>query len=94
LDEHPDSLDDGLFHSIGGCNPGDYKWRNLAGSYHYGGGCNFSYADGHSEIKKWKEATTKLPVKLIPFGTQYPGNYAVPSSEDYAWLHDRLPYQN
>lgn len=92
VDEHPDSLDDGLFHSIGGCNPGDYKWRNLPGSHHYGGGCNFSYADGHSEIRRWKEARTKLPVKMIPFGTQFPGNYAVPGSEDYAWLQDRLPY--
>ncbi|NOS72762.1 MAG: prepilin-type N-terminal cleavage/methylation domain-containing protein [Verrucomicrobia bacterium] len=92
VDEHPDSLDDGLFHSLGGCNPGDYKWRNLPGSHHYGGGCNFSYADGHSAIKKWTEEKTKLPVKKISFLTQFGGPYPVPSSADYRWLHDQLPY--
>jgi prepilin-type N-terminal cleavage/methylation domain-containing protein/prepilin-type processing-associated H-X9-DG protein len=89
LDEHPDSIDDALFVTrVGGSPPSAY-WANIPASYHYGGGANISFADGHSEIHKWKDkARTCLPVIL-----QTQNNKPVPGSPDYVWLNDRIPYK-
>jgi prepilin-type N-terminal cleavage/methylation domain-containing protein/prepilin-type processing-associated H-X9-DG protein len=91
LDEHPGSIDDALFHSVGGCNAGTARFRNLPASYHYGGGCNFSFADGHSEIHKWREPETKRPVVqgVIEREVKCDRNRL----RDYNWLNDHLPYR-
>lgn len=89
VDEHPGSIDDAVFHSVGGANLANAEWRNLPASHHYGGGANFSFADGHSEIHKWKDPDTKKPVSK---GTVYK-NVKDRGSVDYEWLNDRLPYE-
>jgi prepilin-type N-terminal cleavage/methylation domain-containing protein/prepilin-type processing-associated H-X9-DG protein len=54
VDEHPDDIDDGYFlvnltgHAV---------WGNMPANYH-NGACGFSFADGHSEIKKWRDPDT------------------------------------
>jgi len=69
LDEHPDSINDGYFDD--NAEPDISKWaiqnwNDLPASYHNGAG-GFSFADGHSEIHKWKSyVCTILPVKLSP----------------------------
>ncbi len=82
VDEHPDSINDGFF-----CT--DMKPApNLAGavlpdcpaSYH-NGACGFAFADGHSEIKRWVDRRTKVPVKR---GDYQPGNQA--NNKDIEWL--------
>lgn len=90
LDEHPDSIDDALFHPAGGYSLPNARLRNIPASYHYGGGGNLSFADGHSEIHKWKDARTKP--KII--GTQQPTPSPQPSAgnEDCMWISDHLPY--
>jgi prepilin-type processing-associated H-X9-DG protein len=72
---------------IEGRPPASAEWRDLPAGLHYGGGANFSYADGHSEIKKWKDPNTKPPVKRIDLP-----NITDPQSEDYNWINDRCPY--
>ena len=54
LDEHPDDIDDGYFFVIL-----DKKgvWGNVPANYH-NGACGFSFADGHAEIKKWRDRDT------------------------------------
>jgi prepilin-type N-terminal cleavage/methylation domain-containing protein/prepilin-type processing-associated H-X9-DG protein len=49
VDEHPDSINDaGLF------NPyGPTEFLDIPATYH-NGACGFSFADGHSEIHKWR----------------------------------------
>ena len=47
LDEHPDSINDAYFIN----NPEQPNWQDIPASYH-NGACGFSFADGHSEIKK------------------------------------------
>jgi len=82
VDEHPDSINDGFF--CVNMNPAP----NLAGavlpdapaSYH-NGACGFAFADGHSEIKKWLDPRTKIPVKRTNFD---PGNQA--NNKDIEWL--------
>lgn len=92
LDEHPDSIDDAVFHSVCGADRSGAVWRNLPASYHYGGGANFSFADGHSEIHKWRDPRTKRPVQFSKTPDYTPG-IPVSGSEDYMWVNDRLPYQ-
>jgi prepilin-type N-terminal cleavage/methylation domain-containing protein/prepilin-type processing-associated H-X9-DG protein len=91
LDEHPGSIDDALFHSVAGCNAGTARFRNLPASYHYGGGCNFSFADGHSEIHKWLEPETKRPVVqgVVERNVKCDRNRL----RDYEWLNDHIPYR-
>jgi prepilin-type N-terminal cleavage/methylation domain-containing protein/prepilin-type processing-associated H-X9-DG protein len=67
LDEHPDSINDGYLKTDPHPNITDWnpeKWNDLPASYH-NGACGFSFADGHSEIHKWRSyMCTILPVKM------------------------------
>ncbi|MDG1890468.1 MAG: type II secretion system protein [Verrucomicrobiota bacterium] len=54
LDEHPDAIDDGYHLTL--VNRGN-QWGNMPANYH-AGACGFSFADGHSEIKKWRDPDT------------------------------------
>lgn len=77
-DEHPDSINDGW--EI--MNPTDpNNWVDLPASYH-NGACGFGFADGHAEIKKWLEASTKVPVNP----NQQMNNFPAPNSRDIAWI--------
>ena len=60
LDEHPDSIDDGYFLVFL-----DRKqlWGNMPANYH-NGACGFSFADGHAEIRKWRDPDT-LAKKIV-----------------------------
>ena len=90
LDEHPDSIDDALFHPVGGYALASSQMRNVPASYHYGGGANFSFADGHSEIQKWKDPRTKpgITYTKIPNPSPQPS----PGNLDLMWINDHLPY--
>jgi prepilin-type N-terminal cleavage/methylation domain-containing protein/prepilin-type processing-associated H-X9-DG protein len=61
LDEHPDSINDGYFLNNASFT-GLQAWGDLPASFH-GGACGFSFADGHSEIHKWKSRASILPVR-------------------------------
>lgn len=61
LDEHPDSINDGYYCSDGAPAGDIQKWQDLPASFH-GAACGFAFADGHSEIKKWKSGSTLVPV--------------------------------
>jgi prepilin-type N-terminal cleavage/methylation domain-containing protein len=86
LDEHGDSIDDGVFHLDPGQDSfgGSVYWRNLPANYH-NGAYSVSFADDHSEIVRFLERGTKtaLPtgLKVIPndahlFKNSYGGNGA------------------
>ena len=89
LDEHPDSINDAVFHTVAGRARANAVFRDLPASYHYGGGANFSFVDGHSEIHKWQDkARTVRPITF----TDMAERLNVPGSPDYEWINDRLPY--
>lgn len=89
LDMREDSIDMGNFatHMAGWGpppNPNLYSFWDLPGSYH-SRACGFSFADGHSEIRKWLDGRTTPPVVkggLIVDKISSPGNV------DVAWLQD------
>ena len=86
LDEHPDSINDGFFVFCTAGDPAeDTAWSDLPSSSH-NGACGFSFADGHSEIKKWMSVATKRPVKKST--SDFP--IAVgPDKRDVQWVRDR-----
>jgi prepilin-type processing-associated H-X9-DG protein len=90
VDEHPDSINDAVFHVVPGMTPGQYVWRDLPASYH-NGACGFSFADGHSEIKKWKDSRTLQPVHMVSKWWST-GNLPARDSVDIAWIVDRMPW--
>lgn len=60
LDEHPDAIDDGYFLVFVDRR---HMWGNMPANYH-NGACGFSFADGHAEIKKWRDPDT-LSEKIV-----------------------------
>ena len=90
LDMREDSIDVGNFatkmdgYSETVPDGAKYGFFDLPGIYH-AGACGFSFADGHSEIRKWKDARTTPP--LVPNG-QVNDGFASPRNPDIAWLQD------
>jgi prepilin-type N-terminal cleavage/methylation domain-containing protein len=67
LDEHPDSINDGYFDDgVQGTPSVPQDWSNsdTPASYH-NGACGFSFSDGHSEIHKWQNTATDMPVLVV-----------------------------
>jgi prepilin-type N-terminal cleavage/methylation domain-containing protein/prepilin-type processing-associated H-X9-DG protein len=81
LDEHPDSINDGYFID----NPALNYWQDTPASYH-NGACGFSFADGHSEIKKWKSGTSKYSIQYM-YGNRM--NFDAAGKDDFAWFNER-----
>ena len=84
LDEREDSINDGWFAS----EP-TVRWQiiDYPASYH-GNACGFAFADGHSEIHRWRDGRT-MPA-LLHQQILYNGLAAIPSpgNMDIAWLQD------
>jgi prepilin-type N-terminal cleavage/methylation domain-containing protein/prepilin-type processing-associated H-X9-DG protein len=84
IDENANSIDDGYFAGTPG-KPG--QWINVPSTRH-GNASGLSFADGHSEIKRWRDSLViaqNVPNFNIT-GTFYPSDS---SSGDNAWLEQR-----
>ena len=86
LDEREDSLNDGFFVvDMDGYPNAPVQIVDSPASYHGGSG-GLSFADGHSELKKWKSPTFWKTPKVgesRPYPTPDPGNV------DVAWMQER-----
>ena len=80
LDEHPDSINDCLF----SVPMAGTAWTDVPASYH-NRACGFSFADGHAEIKRWRDGNTVQPVLHI---NPSAGNQKS-SPHDMVWLQQR-----
>lgn len=81
LDEHPDSIDDGLFSLDDAGN----LWTEMPASYHQDNSDVFSFADGHCQVHKWVDPTTVIPVQELP--SQLTGVTAyLPHIYDITWI--------
>ena len=87
IDEHADSIDDGILYTNPGETSGTGKFTELPSSDH-NGACGISYADGHSEIHKWTDAQTTLPVIYNQAARQ---NISVVSDADLSYLARATP---
>ena len=97
LDEQADSIDDLQFMLDPGETPaGGEHWRNLPASYHNGAG-EFSFADGHSELKKWLVKSGLFPTaQTVKYDIAVAAAWKsinLGSNKDYEWMNDRMPYR-
>jgi len=78
LDENPDSINDGWFV----VDPNNTTaWPDVPATYHNGAG-GVSFADGHAEIKKWRDKNILAGKVTLPAPKD-------PASTDLIWLQDR-----
>lgn len=101
LDEREDSINDGMFViAMEGAaqppsttpTPGSYGIVDYPAAYHGGAG-GFSFADGHAELRRWKDSRTTPPLLK---GQNYDFQFkSTPNNTDSAWMIDhatrRLP---
>jgi len=88
LDEREDSINDGMFVvDMGGYPNGGRQHRivDIPASYHNGSG-GFSFADGHSETKKWLDPRTAAPFTR---GVATPYDRPMPNNPDIVWMQER-----
>ena len=80
-DEHPDSINDGWLV----INPTTtIKWgSDLPGSLHNKAN-SLTFADGHSELHKWLESTTCIPVSYQNTSSGFAGTF--PTDRDIQWM--------
>jgi prepilin-type N-terminal cleavage/methylation domain-containing protein/prepilin-type processing-associated H-X9-DG protein len=86
LDEREDSINDGYYVTdMEGYpdKPSVWKIVDFAASYHNNAG-GFSFADGHSEIKKWHDPRFTLPINKQDMTL----NVNSPNNQDVFWLQD------
>jgi len=84
VDEHPDSINNSDMAVKCDATGPQAQFIDYPASYH-NGACGFSFADGHAEIKKWRDGRTRLKVT-------YTGNIssrASPNNPDIAWMQER-----
>jgi prepilin-type N-terminal cleavage/methylation domain-containing protein/prepilin-type processing-associated H-X9-DG protein len=96
LDERQDAINWGNFYTdmagyptgLSTANPGADMLADMPAAYH-GNACGFSFADGHSELKKWMDPRTTP--RLQPQALVFNGYAETPSprNPDIAWLQDR-----
>jgi prepilin-type processing-associated H-X9-DG protein len=80
IDERENSINDGWF-AVDMADTGpSATWVDLPAIRHNRGAV-LSFADGHSEFKKWMDGAT-TSASLVP-------NTAVPNNQDVAWLQQR-----
>jgi prepilin-type processing-associated H-X9-DG protein len=86
IDENPDSINDAAFAVKVDLPWPATVWQDIPATSH-GGGCGFSFADGHAEIKKWKDGRT-LSLKAT---YSRRSNYGVFQRDNYdiEWVKER-----
>jgi prepilin-type N-terminal cleavage/methylation domain-containing protein/prepilin-type processing-associated H-X9-DG protein len=85
VDEHPDSINDSMLYVNTTLSPASAEWVDWPASSH-DGACGFSFADGHSEIHKWRDRRTIAPVRYTSIN-----NLGVSQSVDFMWLSQGTP---
>lgn len=87
IDENPYSINDGLFVA----DPTQTGWVDVPAIYHKNGS-GISFADGHSEVKRWTDKRVLLNKSGNPNGATLA---PVPTGNtEYLWLQNRCTLKN
>ena len=79
VDENPNTINDGLF--VGDVGKPPTTWVDAPASYH-NKACGFGFADGHAEIKKWRDNNI---IAAQDINTPVDPNF----KDDLIWLLER-----
>jgi|SRR5687767_6909434 len=82
LDEHPDSVNDGLFIN----DPAASLWGDIPGALH-DNATTFSFTDGHAELRRWRGTSTRIPVRFM-YTTPRP--FDANGRKDFTWYRERM----
>ncbi len=85
IDEREDSINDGLFQVDLVDRGGSARIVDYPASYH-GSAAGILFADGHAEIKRWRDPRTCPPLKRLGLINL---NVPSPNNPDVAWLQER-----
>jgi prepilin-type N-terminal cleavage/methylation domain-containing protein/prepilin-type processing-associated H-X9-DG protein len=86
LDEHPNSINDGYYLNTTGNST---AWGDAPATYH-NNACGFSFADGHSEIHKWRGGwVNAASIKRIPNAYSGGPTFDAVGRQDFNWLWER-----
>jgi prepilin-type N-terminal cleavage/methylation domain-containing protein len=85
MDEHPDSIDDGILYSSYTYTDGTGEFSELPGGQH-NGACGIGMADGSSIMHKWQNTLTLHAVTYT-----YLDNFQVSQNQDLAWIAKATP---
>jgi prepilin-type processing-associated H-X9-DG protein len=83
VDEHPDSINDGAFFNA----QRNYEWIDLPSNQH-NGACGFAFADGHSEIHKWRSSVLKYKLTFQDLSRQSVSQ----QDPDFLWTIERTSF--
>lgn len=92
IDEREDSINDGMFvvDMTGWPNDrGATQIVDIPGNYH-NDAAGLAFADGHSEIKKWRDGRTTKPFQK---GVVTPYPNPSPNNQDVVWMQERATRQ-
>lgn len=87
MDEHCDTINDPMMAVETQLTGAAAEWVDRPASYH-GGACGISFADGHSEIHKWRDGRSIFPITRHAAGGSFAPK-ASPNNPDIAWLQER-----
>lgn len=80
IDEHPDSINDGVLFG-----PTATDWYDLPANYH-DGAASVAFADGHVELHRWQGSAVNVPIKFSFTLMTVP-----PDDPDILWVRNRTP---
>ena len=83
VDEHPDSINDGAFFNA----QRNLEWIDMPSNQH-NGACGFAFADGHSEIHKWRASVLKFKLTFQDLSRQPVSAQDV----DFQWTIERTSF--
>jgi prepilin-type N-terminal cleavage/methylation domain-containing protein len=89
-DQREDSINTGnFFTDMAGWpnSPTLTQWDQDLPGYYHGRAGGLSFADGHSEIRRWKDPRTMPPI--VKGGNPFPGIVPSPQNRDIIWLQER-----
>jgi len=85
VDENPDSINDAAFATAMDARYPGTVWQDTPANYDCGA-CGFSFADGHSEIHKWRDSQTlAIPTTY----TTHISTRSQPKNYDVVWVQER-----
>ena len=88
IDENPDSINDAAFAVKMDYQGRTSLWQDGPATYH-GGACGFTFADGHSEIKKWRDGRTTSRGMTTTYTTRFNYGQLQSNNQDIQWVQDR-----
>lgn len=86
IDEHADTINDGYFINSATAT----EWSDIPATYH-NGATGFAFADGHSEIHKWRSPTSLYKVTTTGAPARKTFDY-VGRNTDFKWYFDNTGF--